>query len=201
MTLPLDLPIPPGEEVRAAASPQGEGGFAAAALPRLAQLGAPGWQLVAEFEVHGLPAPQGSKRAFVNKYSGRVQMVESSSKVASWRTDVKAAAETARSVLPDRLDGPLALGVVFTMPKPSSKPIWWTHGVTWRRTMHWRPAGMPDLSKLIRSTEDAITQAGLWRDDARVVEFARVAKVFPNEDRDALSDIGARICIWTVPAW
>lgn len=198
LPLPLDLPVATEEEVTAAARSDGH---AAAALPRLAQLGAPGWQLAAEFDVHGLPAPQGSKRAFVNRYTGRVQMVESSNKVASWREDVKTAAETARSILPARLDGPLALGVVFTMPKPASKPSWWPQGVTWRRTMQWRPAGMPDLSKLLRSTEDAITHAGLWRDDARVVELARLAKVFPGEDRDALNDIGARICIWTVPSW
>jgi hypothetical protein len=45
---------------------------------------------------------------------------------------------------------------------------------------------MPDLSKLARSTEDAITEAGLWADDARVSEYARLAKVWPGCDPDAL---------------
>jgi len=35
-----------------------------------------------------------------------------------------------------------------------------------------RPAKMPDLSKLVRATEDALTDAGLWRDDAQVVEIS-----------------------------
>lgn len=36
---------------------------------------------------------------------------------------------------------------------------------------------MPDVSKLLRATEDAITDSGLWRDDARVV-IAHVEKTY-----------------------
>ena len=51
----------------------------------------------------------------------------------------------------------------------------------------------PDLSKLLRSTEDALTDAGLWADDARVVEYERLAKVYPGEDPEALPVPGVRI--------
>lgn len=50
----------------------------------------------------------------------------------------------------------------------------------------------PDGSKLQRSTEDALTDAGLWRDDARVVEWIGV-KAYPGEHPDALHAPGARI--------
>jgi len=50
----------------------------------------------------------------------------------------------------------------------------------------------PDLSKLVRSTEDALTEAGIWKDDARVVEcFA--SKRYPNEGPDALDVPGCVI--------
>jgi hypothetical protein len=58
----------------------------------------------------------------------------------------------------------------------------------WAFTVFGQPAPYrtPDLSKLTRSTEDAITEAGLWADDARVSEYIRLAKVWPRFDPDAL---------------
>lgn len=50
-------------------------------------------------------------------------------------------------------------------------------------------------SELARSTEDALTDAGLIVDDARIVEYSRPAKVFPGEDIDALEAPGVRITI------
>jgi Holliday junction resolvase RusA-like endonuclease len=45
----------------------------------------------------------------------------------------------------------------------------------------------------LRSTEDALTDAGLIADDARIVEFERLAKVYPSEDPESLGVPGARI--------
>ena len=45
----------------------------------------------------------------------------------------------------------------------------------------------------MRSTEDALSDAGFWADDARVVEYGRLAKVFPGEDPDALQSPGVVI--------
>jgi crossover junction endodeoxyribonuclease RusA len=141
-----------------------------------------------EFTVTGNPAPQGSKKFVGTTKTGRGLMVESSKKVKPWRMDVKAAAELVRqqfaSMAP--LDGPLVVSMVFTLPKPASAP---------KRRTTW-PDKKPDLSKLARSTEDAISDAGLWADDARVVEYARLAKVFPGEDPDALPVPGVRVRVW-----
>lgn len=148
--------------------------------------------------VRGTPGPQGSKRAL-----GPGRMVESSAKVKPWRQDVKAAAENERLRLgaaahaehdPDGisgtwvvppLDGPLVVSMVFTLRKPASAP---------KRRRTW-PDRTPDLSKLARSTEDALTDAGVWADDARVVEYARLAKVYPGEDSQALEVPGCRIVV------
>lgn len=134
---------------------------------------------------YGRPAPQGSKR-----HVGNGVMREMSKYVAPWREDVRHAALNVIAATPGwvPLDGPLLVEMVFTMRKPASAP---------KRRRTW-PQSAPDLSKLLRSTEDALTSAGVWRDDSRVVEYKRAAKVFPGEDRDALSAPGAVIRVWAL---
>jgi len=139
--------------------------------------------------VYGSPAPQGSKRFVGTSKAGRGIMVESSAKVRPWRQDVKAAAELARNGNAP-LDGPLVVRMVFTVPKPASAPK--------RRVTH--PCRKPDLSKLARSTEDALTDAGLIADDARIVEYARLAKVYPGEDGESLEAPGVRIVVLLLEA-
>lgn len=136
------------------------------------------------FHVFGSPAPQGSKR-FLGVHGGRGVMVESSKRVKPWRDDVKSAAEKARDGAPP-LDGPLVARMVFTLPKPTSAP---------KRRRSW-PCRKPDLSKLVRSTEDALVDSGLLADDARIVEYARIAKVYPGEDPEALAVPGCNIMLY-----
>lgn len=137
---------------------------------------------------YGIPGPQGSK-SFKGTFRGKdgrthAKLVESSKKVKPWRDDVKAAAEQVRAGRPP-LDGPLRLHMVFTLPKPKSAP----------KTRKTWPMRTPDLSKLARSTEDALTAAGIWTDDARVVEYGLLAKRYPNEGRGALEAPGVLITI------
>ena len=154
---------------------------------------------ICQFDVFGMPAPQGSKKFVGTNKAGRGILVESSKKVKPWRQDVKAAASTVAALLCARtdlggvavpIDGPLWVSMVFTMPKPASRP---------KRKRSY-PDTKPDLSKLARSTEDALVDAGLIRDDSRIVEYVRLAKVFPNEDPQALRSPGVSITIY-VPDW
>jgi Holliday junction resolvase RusA-like endonuclease len=118
-------------------------------------------------------------------------MIESSKNVRPWREAVKWAAQTLPGALRDDhgaslLDCPIHLEVTFTLARPKSSK----KGAT--------PSTRPDLSKLVRSTEDALTDVGVWRDDARVIEcIAR--KVFPGTHPDALEVPGAVIRIRTIP--
>jgi crossover junction endodeoxyribonuclease RusA len=118
---------------------------------------------------------------------GRVILVESSKKVKPWRDDVKAAALVAMGGPGKGITGPVKVQMIFTMPKPKSAP---------KRRKTW-PSKYPDLSKLVRSTEDALTDIGAWEDDARVIEL-RGAKVFPGEDPRSLAVPGAVIRIESV---
>ena len=113
--------------------------------------------------VHGIPAPQGSKR-----HVGNGILVESSKKVKPWREAVKWAAIEA-GVKP--MAGPVRLVVSFFLPRPKSAPKSRTHADR-----------KPDLDKLLRSTMDALSDVGAWEDDARVYEvFA--SKEYERFDR------------------
>jgi Holliday junction resolvase RusA-like endonuclease len=111
------------------------------------------------FGVIGVPAPQGSKRAFV--VAGKARMTDMGGKGAvAWRDSVAAAALAAATSTP--FDGPLGLDVIFRFPMPASRP---------KRTQN---AGKclkttaPDSSKLLRALEDGLQAGGLIKDDARL---------------------------------
>lgn len=143
--------------------------------------------------VHGLPAPQGSKR-----HVGRGVMVESSKKVKPWRQDVKHAALTIVEALDDWtvLDGPLAVAMTFTFDRPKGHYRTGRNAHLLRDSAPTRPAGMPDLSKLVRSTEDALTGV-VWKDDARVVEYVRLGKWYAGTtSADVLAVPGCVIRVW-----
>ena len=110
-----------------------------------------------EFDVVGLPAPQGSKSAFVR--GGRAVIVEGSSKSgrdkhAAWRSSVAEEARKALGECGEPFTGPTEVVMVFYLPLPASDP---------HRTLH---TSTPDLDKLVRSTGDALVNAGLVRDDS-----------------------------------
>lgn len=134
--------------------------------------------------VYGSPAPQGSKKFVGRTKEGRGIMAESSKKVRPWRQDVKAAALAVRDGAAP-IDAPVRVRMVFTVPKPASAP-------KRKRTF---PCRKPDVSKLARSTEDALVDAGLIVDDARIVQYDRLAKVYPGEDPEALEVPGVRIVV------
>src|SRR5664279_5285650 len=138
--------------------------------------------------VHGQPAPQGSKQGFIR--GGKVQLVESSKAVKPWREAVKhAALDVLAASKTSPLTGPVSVQVAFTIRKPASAP---------KRRITW-PQKKPDLDKLLRSTLDALSDAGMWVDDSQVVEI-HSTKLFPEEGVDALRTPGAIIRIWTLGA-
>jgi Holliday junction resolvase RusA-like endonuclease len=125
-----------------------------------------------ELWVPGKPAPGGSKRAFVNKHTGRVAVVDDAKNNSSWRATVRdfAAREWGDR---DLIQGPIRAEVIFREMraashygargriKPSAPPL---------------PQKKPDATKLWRAAEDALTGV-LWRDDVQVAD-QRVRKVY-----------------------
>jgi Holliday junction resolvase RusA-like endonuclease len=149
--------------------------------------------------VRGTPAPQGSKR-----HVGGGRMIEMSKKVAPWRDAVRSTAainiDLQGDGWPGPLDGPLAVEMVFTTVRPKGHYRTGHNLGVLRDGAPSRPATAPDLDKLARSTCDALTDAGAITDDARIVEYRRLAKVWAGEDADALSSPGAVIRIYRLDA-
>lgn len=127
-------------------------------------------------EVLGLPAAQGSKR-----HVGGGRMIEQSKNVAPWRESVTHAA--CGAIAEDRIffpiTAPVAVHVTFWFPRPK------LHYRTGRRSDELREnapywhAKTPDIDKTLRSTLDALTLSGIWRDDAQVVH-ADAQKVYAD---------------------
>jgi crossover junction endodeoxyribonuclease RusA len=124
------------------------------------------------FVVYGLPAPQGSKRSLGNGI-----LVESSKAVRPWRQDVKHAA---LACIPPGWDTtlPMSLSIVFRFKRPQSQIG--KRGVKPSAPVHNTSGRHGDLSKLVRSTEDAMT--GVAYDDDRQIVSMNVSKRYCSGD-------------------
>lgn len=115
------------------------------------------------FQVHGIPAPGGSKRGFYSPKLKRVIITEDCAKSRPWRALVSDAALQAHQGPP--LEGPLRLEVEFVFMRPKNH--------TGKRGLKaWAPhfhTSAPDATKLLRSTEDAL-KGICWGDDAQVAQ-------------------------------
>lgn len=118
---------------------------------------------VVRFEVIGLAQPKGSTRAFIPKGWSRPIITSANPKSKGWEQLVREQAQAAANE--GMFLGPVALSVVFQLPRPQSLPKSVRHHVK-----------KPDVSKLARSLEDALTGV-LYRDDAQIVRL-QVAKVY-----------------------
>lgn len=112
--------------------------------------------------VLGNPAPQGSKR-----HVGRGVMLESSKRLAPWRSNVRSACLDAAGKPLAFFDGAVYVELLFVLKRPVSTPK--------SRT----PVAIkkPDIDKLARAILDAIGSAGVWRDDSQVVALSAYKRI------------------------
>jgi len=119
--------------------------------------------------VPGIPQPGGSKKAFIvpgNEATGtrqRAVVTEDNKKSKPWRHDVQWMAKMVMKSGP--LRGPLAVEFVFILPRP--KGHLGAHGL--RPSAPPYPDKIPDVTKLTRSTEDALKGIA-WYDDSQIVD-------------------------------
>jgi Holliday junction resolvase RusA-like endonuclease len=124
------------------------------------------------FTVYATPQPQGSIRAFVPKGWKRPVLTSDNPKLKSFRQECAKAAIAAlrdQGVFGDEPIAPKGAPVRFFARFLFRKPESLTKRVTEKTTK-------PDLSKLLRAAEDALTGI-VWKDDAQIIE-ARVLKGF-----------------------
>lgn len=137
-----------------------------------------------EFVVLGDPIPQGSMR-----HIGRGRMVSDNPKLKGWRQRVTASAQAALGPGWTPWDGPVAMDLVITLPRPKSAP----------KTKVTFPATKPDLDKLMRAIGDSLcpkTGFKTLQEDSRIVEVGQLVKTFPapmHTHPGALPEPGIRV--------
>lgn len=128
------------------------------------------------FTVYAKPEPQGSMKAFIPKGWTRPVLTSDNAKMKPYRHIVtQIACETLAKENAHRpwaaKHVPVSMGMRFYFAKPDSVPK--------KRT---EPVVKPDISKLVRSTEDALTGV-LYHDDAQIVEYFEVSKHYGTPER------------------
>lgn len=117
------------------------------------------------FTALGKPVPQGSKRWLPG---GR--MVEANSALRPWRATVTAAAAQAwQKAGLGMYTGPVTLVCEFTFTRPKGHYGTGKNAGIVKDNAPVYMSSMPDLDKLIRAVQDALSDAGIWKDDAQVV--------------------------------
>lgn len=119
------------------------------------------------FFVAGLPKPAGSKRGFFIPKLNRVAIVDACKGSKDWKVDVKHEAQAKYSG--DPWDCPIALRLTFFMPRPKGHFRTGKHASMLRNSAPFYPLTKPDVLKLARGVEDALTGI-IYKDDCLIVE-------------------------------
>jgi Holliday junction resolvase RusA-like endonuclease len=137
------------------------------------------------FEVLGTPAPKGSGRAMM--IGGKARHIASGSTanqtaLKAWDVAVRDTSKSAMDSLtgfPMLIATPLRLTVVFRMRRPAGHYHRGKDGAVGnvRASAPRFPATKPDLSKLIRATEDSMIGI-VYDDDSRIVHYGDTRKEY-----------------------
>ena len=117
------------------------------------------------FTVFGIAQSAGSKRGFARRRSDGstfVSIVDDNPKSRDWKNAVTAAAS--QHYTGDLLDCPIDLKLIFYRPRPLGH--FGKRGV--RASAPAYPVSRPDVLKLARAVEDALTGV-IYRDDSQIV--------------------------------
>ena len=117
--------------------------------------------MILSIAVPGTPIPQGSKRVV------RGHLIDANAKtLRPWRASIAAAAADAMNAGGhDTVTVPVSVTIYATFPRP--KAHYRSNGELKPNAPN-RHATRPDIDKVARAVLDALTDAGVWRDDAQV---------------------------------
>lgn len=132
--------------------------------------------------VFGEPKGQPRPRAFA--IGGKARMYDPGT-AEGWKARVAAAVAEARGSVPP-IEGPVGISVVFLMPRP--KYLLKRTSPT-GRVAH---TGKPDADNMLKAVMDALTQIGVWRDDAQITDSTIVKRYTAINEQP-----GAEIVLFT----
>lgn len=122
------------------------------------------------FTVLGTPIQQGSARAFVR--NGRAVITSDTRRdLKSWRRRVAVAARANAKGATAAPGIPVQVRLTFRMPRPKVMP-----------KGRIAPTVTPDIDKLLRACLDALTLAGIYHDDAQVIDTHAI-KLYATPER------------------
>ena len=118
------------------------------------------------FFVPGTARTAGSKSAFKGK-NGKINLTHAGKYSKGWMDCVKwfAMRETHRKAM---LEGPVTLKLIFLQTRPKGHYRTGQYASELKDSAPAYPISKPDLTKLTRAVEDALTKI-VWGDDAQVV--------------------------------
>ena len=119
-----------------------------------------------EFYVSGVPKPAGSKRGFYIAKIKRVIITDANPNSKDWKMDVKH--EAKQHYNGDLWDCPIRLQLCFYQLRPKSHYRSGANSHLLKDSAPLFPTGKPDVLKLARGVEDAITGI-IWVDDSQIV--------------------------------
>lgn len=134
------------------------------------------------FFVPGTPAPGGSKKGFYIKSINRVVMAPASDKTRPWMNTVSHFARM--NYQGPLIEGPVRLEMTFKAMRTKGHYGTGKKAGILKQNAPTFVTVRPDLTKLERSTEDALTGI-LWRDDGQVVQKA-TSKIYTDRDPGVL---------------
>lgn len=134
-----------------------------------------------EFTVLGKPQPAGSKRAFQNKHTGRIVVVDDAKGSRPWKQEVAGAAAERMNGSGELLDGPLEVRLIFHVARPKGHYGTGKNAGKVKGSAPEFPAVKPDVDKLSRAVLDALSGV-VYRDDAQIFRKA-VAKLYGTPER------------------
>lgn len=146
---------------------------------------------VLSFFAAGVPAPGGSKKSFVSASTGKMVVLDTCKRNKPWRQVVAGAARETLVVegLRFPLTAPLGVSFAFTFPRPRLHHGRGRLACRVKLSAPSYPAVRPDLTKIVRSTEDALTSI-VWKDDSQIV------RQWASKDYGPVP--GVRVTVWTL---
>ncbi len=120
---------------------------------------------VVEITVYGSAQPAGSKRAFV--VNGRAHVTDDAKGSRPWKQRVAQAA--GESYGGELLSGPLSVEMTFYQPRPKGHYGTGRNAEMVKASAPARPTTRPDVLKLARAVEDALSGV-VYRDDSQIVD-------------------------------
>jgi Holliday junction resolvase RusA-like endonuclease len=138
------------------------------------------------FHVPAIPIAQPRPRAFaVGPFRSRIVSAPSGHPVHDFKATCRMAAVEAYAGQP--LAGPLALSLIFVLPRPSAK--------RWKRQAMPRlpHTGRPDTDNLIKSVKDSLNKV-IWNDDSQIFELRAVKVIAAGDEQPHVE-----VVIWQGP--